>query len=155
MSNAVGLALGSTHSCALLDDGSTKCWGQNNWGQLGNGTFTDSLVPVTVTGSANAVSISGGSSETVTCVVLADGKGQCWGGGNDYLLAAGNTTTSTVPIDILGLNGIETLYAASSGKSCATLSDSRFVCWGSGIRGEMHPFKPNQTISGSLVIGTN
>ena len=47
---AVSVALGYTHSCALLSDGVVKCWGRNALGQLGDGTATNRLTPVTVSG---------------------------------------------------------------------------------------------------------
>src|SRR5256884_9464359 len=49
------LAIGSTHTCEILDDGSVRCWGVNNLGQLGDGTFFDRNAPVTLTGLGPAV----------------------------------------------------------------------------------------------------
>ena len=45
---ATALALGGYHSCAILDDGSAMCWGNNLYGQLGDGTNTNSNTPVAV-----------------------------------------------------------------------------------------------------------
>jgi alpha-tubulin suppressor-like RCC1 family protein len=45
---ASGDHLGSAHTCALLDDGTARCWGDNEFGKLGNGTMTYSITPVTV-----------------------------------------------------------------------------------------------------------
>jgi len=50
ISNAVLVAPGFSHACAALSDGSIKCWGGNSYGQLGDGTKTDRLAPVTVSG---------------------------------------------------------------------------------------------------------
>ena len=51
------VATGDVHSCALLGDGSVKCWGSNIYGQLGDGTKTNRSTPVTVNGIANAIAI--------------------------------------------------------------------------------------------------
>jgi len=48
LTGAVSVATSGTHACALLEDGSVKCWGNNDYGQLGDGTRTSSLIPVTV-----------------------------------------------------------------------------------------------------------
>ena len=50
ISDAVAIAAGDDHSCALRQGGTISCWGYNGYGQLGDGTYDDSLVPVGVTG---------------------------------------------------------------------------------------------------------
>ncbi len=50
ITDAVAVAAGSGQSCAVLTSGTVRCWGNNNQGQLGNNSTTDSLVPVTVDG---------------------------------------------------------------------------------------------------------
>lgn len=67
---------GFHHTCVLLRDGSVKCVGKNDLGQLGNGTNTDSLTPVTVTG-ITAKSIAVGNLHS--CAVLTDDTVSCWG----------------------------------------------------------------------------
>jgi alpha-tubulin suppressor-like RCC1 family protein len=77
---ATALALGGSHSCALLADGVVKCWGHNAFGQVGDGTTTDRSTATTVAGlPAPAAAITAGESHT--CALLADGPRSmyCWG----------------------------------------------------------------------------
>src|SRR5438445_9399216 len=75
-SQAAIVVSGGIHSCAVLGDQTVRCWGSNGYGQLGNGTTTDSSVPVTVTGMTGVQVIAAG--EHHTCVVAA-GAVSCWG----------------------------------------------------------------------------
>ena len=58
------IAAGGDHTCALLADGTVKCWGDNSYGQLGNGTTTNSSTPVAVTGITTATAITAGDAHT-------------------------------------------------------------------------------------------
>ena len=95
---AKGIGLGYNHTCALLDDGSIKCWGQNNFGQLGDGTTTDRNTPVEVTlpsgGSAKAVHASG----NITCAILDDNSIWCWGANHFGQLLDGTTIDRYAPV---------------------------------------------------------
>ena len=77
LSNAVAIAAGDHHTCALLGDGTARCWGDNSNGQLGDNTTTDRHTPVTVSGLSNAVAIAAGDDHT--CALLSDGTARCWG----------------------------------------------------------------------------
>src|SRR5438874_743461 len=70
---------GSTaaHACAVLDDHSVWCWGNNNFGSLGDGTTTNRLSPVPVVGLNTAVNVS--CSFGTTCATLSSGSVSCWG----------------------------------------------------------------------------
>ncbi|MEZ4681268.1 MAG: hypothetical protein R2932_44345 [Caldilineaceae bacterium] len=66
------------HNCARLVNGTVQCWGDNSQGQLGNGTRSASMVPVTVGGlSQPATALAAGFYHT--CAVLLDGDIECWG----------------------------------------------------------------------------
>lgn len=69
---------GTKHSCALLVDRKMRCWGSNEYGQLGDGTREDSSIPVDVVGLEDKVlDMSVGGSHT--CATLLNGKIKCWG----------------------------------------------------------------------------
>ena len=75
---AVSLAAGDEHTCAILDNGSVKCWGDNSYGQLGDGSYTSSGSPRLVSNLSQgrtAVSIQAGA--THVCSV-DNGSIQCW-----------------------------------------------------------------------------
>lgn len=72
------------HTCVVVANGTVKCWGQGNYGQLGNGSSSASTIPVAATGINNAVRVytsSSGYSTNYgrTCALLADKTVKCWG----------------------------------------------------------------------------
>jgi alpha-tubulin suppressor-like RCC1 family protein len=97
------IAAGGYHTCARLSDGTVRCWGHNEYGQLGDNTQTSRLVPVAVSGLSGVAEIVAGASHT--CARLSDGTVRCWGN-NDYGQLGDNTQTSRlVPVAVSGLSG--------------------------------------------------
>jgi alpha-tubulin suppressor-like RCC1 family protein len=91
LAGAVTIAAGHLHSCATLSNGTAKCWGRNNEGQLGNNTTTDAKIPVVVSGLTNAVAISVGAFHS--CATVASGIARCW-----VTTATAASATTTPPI---------------------------------------------------------
>jgi hypothetical protein len=87
---------GYVHSCALTGRGAVKCWGYNGWGQFGNGTTTDALVPVETTGlTTAATAITAGTHHT--CALNAVGGARCWGQNSYGQLGNGEAGYAVTP----------------------------------------------------------
>ena len=92
---------GQSHTCVIASDNNAYCWGRNNQGQLGNGTTSDSSVPVAVSMSGllsgkTIKSISAG--HAYTCVIASDNNAYCWGYNGDGQLGNNSTVNSTQPV---------------------------------------------------------
>lgn len=135
----VGLSSGVTavsgnataaHTCAI-QNGAAKCWGQNSVYALGNGSTTDALTPVQVTGlTSNVTQISVGG--THTCAIRGTG-GFCWGDGSSGRLGTGSTSNGPIPISVL--NGAPQISAGAY-HTCAIVGGVA-VCWGVGSGGRL------------------
>ena len=129
-SNAIAIATGKAHSCAILSGGTVKCWGSNLNGELGDGTITDRHAPVSVLGlSAAAVAISAGALHT--CAVLNNGKIQCWGFNGNGQLGNGTTVRTGVnpPVMVSNISSGATAIANGDAHSCALVAGG-IQCWG-------------------------
>jgi alpha-tubulin suppressor-like RCC1 family protein len=152
MTDAVAVAVGEDHACAIRTGGRVACWGRGTFGQLGYGEFTesgacssslcygDSTVPREVVGLGgegvldDAVRIAAGGHHT--CVVRRNGGVACWGW-NDGRLGNGALEDSKFPVAVRGIDGVGELtdavdVVAGTNHSCALRSNGQVVCWGLG-----------------------
>ncbi|MCC7535856.1 MAG: hypothetical protein IT379_06570 [Deltaproteobacteria bacterium] len=153
--DVVDLAAGGLHTCALFRSGSVVCWGDNHYGQLGDGTRCDggSPVPRPVVGLTNVDALSAGVHHT--CALLADETVRCWGdGGSGQAGAASLGTEAPTPQLIGGLTRIAQLSSGSN-HTCALGIDARTVsCWGGGPLGELgRPTPAGATGTPGAVLG--
>ena len=128
LTSVTAITAGYNHTCALLADSTVKCWGDNSYGQLGDGTNTKRNVPVFVLGISNAVALSTGASSS-TCALLGDGTVRCWGYNAEGQLGDGsNVSWSNQPVQVLNVN---TAVSISGGlQTCVVQSDQTVKCWG-------------------------
>lgn len=153
-------ALGEGSTCAVTQDGSAKCWGKNNAGQLGVGTTEGALSPAQVVGLETGITgVSVGAS--FTCAITEEGTGKCWGQNTSGQLGNGSTEPSFVPVDVLELTDAEVIQAGYV-HTCALLADSSVKCWGSDTNGQLgshtdsnNEVTPGLELSGVVQLSTN
>ncbi|MCA9686128.1 MAG: chromosome condensation regulator, partial [Myxococcales bacterium] len=142
------IAAGGAHTCALIEGGRLRCWGQNSFGQLGYGhanNIGDTETPasagdVTLPGPVEAIALGGFH----TCGLFADGELRCWGQSNYGQLGYGDgannlgddeSLADLAPVE-LGANPA-TVLATSENHSCALLDNGKIRCWGQVLNGRL------------------
>jgi alpha-tubulin suppressor-like RCC1 family protein len=140
LTGASQVAAGYGHACALIVDGSIRCWGENREGQLGNGATADPGVaePVTVTGVTGALAIATGAYHT--CAIMPDRTVACWGRNDQGQLGDGTLTTSSTPVQVVTGSGPLTGAAAltaGGAHTCVLLVDADVKCWGENGNGQL------------------
>ena len=146
---ATAIAAGTFHSCAILDNGTVKCWGSNTRGQLGLGDTAnrgdganemgDSLPSVDLGTGRTATAIS--ASTDRTCALLDNGTVKCWGYNALGGLGVGDTNDrgdgpgemgDALPAVPLGTGRTATAITTGNFFSCVRLDDASVKCWGNG-----------------------
>lgn len=133
--NAVAVTAGFEHSCAVASSGQVWCWGDNEFGQLGDGAGEDSSAPVLVTDVADVVLMAAGDFHN--CVVKATGEAWCWGD-NEYGQVGDGTDCcwKDEPVKVSGLVDVVAI-AAGWNHSCAVLKAGQTWCWGDNEYGQL------------------
>lgn len=128
------IAAGGLHSVAVQADGSVLAWGDNSFGQLGNGSFTSSAAPVAVTGLQGVSSVAAG--RTHSLALTTPGAVMAWGYNADGELGNGTVADSDVPVAVAGLKGVIAV-AAGHLHSLALLADGTVAAWGDNTYGQL------------------
>jgi alpha-tubulin suppressor-like RCC1 family protein len=152
--HAVAVDGGNLHTCALLEDGAVKCWGDSEVGAVGlgdtdmhgdqPGEMGDALPAVDLGAGRRAVAIGAGGQHS--CALLADGSIKCWGLNGTGQLGQGDTSVrgdqpgemgDALPAIDLGIDRRVTTIAVGSENVCAILDDGTLKCWGANWSGEL------------------
>ncbi len=132
--NATAISVATDHACALLSNGTVKCWGANDHGQLGDGSRRRSLSAVAVHGLTDAKAIAAGWD--ATCAVLSGGTVECWGDNRNGELGDGTKITRPLPVPVSGVTDAVAV-TVSEPNGCALLADHTVKCWGHNYNGEL------------------
>ncbi|MFO0636858.1 MAG: hypothetical protein U0168_28850 [Nannocystaceae bacterium] len=139
------------HNCALLDDGTVRCWGLNDEGQLGIGSFEtigDDELPSSVAVALPAAALDVQVGAKFSCALLDDGTVHCWGRNAEGQAGLGDTVGHAVPAAAAALGDDVVALAVGAGHVCAQLGDGQDLrCWGDANFGRLgYGIQPEQDI---------
>ena len=124
------------HTCALTTAGGAKCWGINNFGQLGDGTQDRSRYPGRCGGSDQRHPGHYGR-RGHTCALTTTGAVKCWGINSSGQLGDDTQVDRDIPVDVAGLSSSVQAIAAGGGHTCALTTAGGVKCWGDNISGQL------------------
>jgi alpha-tubulin suppressor-like RCC1 family protein len=143
------------HTCGLLSGGAAYCWGDNERGQLGNGSadIASHTIPVAVAGSLTFASLSAGLGRH-TCGLGADGSAYCWGENAYGALGDGSSTQRTTPVPVASNGTFAQIRAGGFiGHSCGLTAAGSAFCWGENERGQVGDGTAIDRLSPVAVVG--
>lgn len=156
----VSLVAGQMHTCGLTAERTAHCWGDNYWGQLGDGTMSKRTVPVPVSGNHRFVELAAGDAHT--CGVTDDGRVLCWGDNFSHAVTGGENTPAVCadrfdrrctpePFQVALPEPVRRVSAGSA--TCATTAAATTYCWGGSIQTLMPISRKSGNLSG-VELGT-
>ncbi|AUN98452.1 hypothetical protein C0V70_10115 [Bacteriovorax stolpii] len=133
---ATQIVTSNSHTCALLNTGAVRCWGDNGSGELGYGDNVIRLSPggnINLGGVATQISIAYSSS----CALLNTGSMRCWGNNNWGQLGYGDATSRPSPGGDVPLGVSATQISVGAGYACAVTNTGTIRCWGNNYHGQL------------------
>ncbi|MFP5224634.1 MAG: RCC1 repeat-containing protein [Actinomycetota bacterium] len=141
---------GLRHTCLLTTTRSVMCWGNNEFGQLGDGTAVAKKRATQVVGLESVTSIFAGA--THSCAVTSANNVRCWGDNSSGQIGDGTTADKLAPTVVTGLKA--TSVAVGAKHSCAIGTDSTVRCWGDNADGQLGDGTTTQKTSPNAISGT-
>lgn len=137
LTGVVAIAGGRDHSLAVRADGTVWAWGNNSFGEIGDGTTMRRTTAVRVPGISTAVAVGAGRNHSLA--LLANGTVRAWGRNTSGQLGDGTTTQRTSPVAVSGLTGNPAVRGVAAGAfhSVAVLADGTVRAWGEGGQGQL------------------
>ena len=133
------VAAGGSFTCVLMDAANgagVRCWGRNDYGQLGDGATTGSSTPVGVSGLEGGVAaVAAGGSHA--CALTNAGGVLCLGVNSSGQLGDGTVTNRRTPVAVSGLASGVAAVAAGGYHTCAVMTSGAAQCWGDGSYGQL------------------
>ena len=162
-SGVTAVSTGFLTACAVFNTGQVKCWGDNTYGAVGDGSTTERNAPVTVY-SAGTTPLTGVSAIDVglshtTCAVVS-GAAKCWGAGGQNQLGNNSTSNSSFPVQVTGLTSGVTAVSSGFENACAVVSGG-VDCWGYNGNGQdgngntTQQTTPARVLAPGSVVGAN
>lgn len=128
------VAAGGNHTIALKSDGTVWAWGDNTYGQLGDGTTNQSTTPVQAKSLSNVVAIAAGHDHTVA--LKSDNTAWAWGYNKKGQLGDGTTNNNKSPVQVSSLTGVLAI-AAGFDHTIAVRNDNTVWDWGNNSDGQL------------------
>ena len=122
------ISLGWLHSCAIDSNGSAFCWGDNNNGQLGDGTIGAAVKLDVLNLAGGMAAVDAGAAHT--CALTTAGGVKCWGRNDEGELGDGTNITRVAPADVRNLASSVSRISAGDQFTCAVTSGGGIKCWG-------------------------
>ncbi len=134
LTDAVDVRAGAYHTCAVKPDATVVCWGQNDVGQIGDGTKTARPTPVAVAGLTDVVQLAVGAN--VTCARKSTGALLCWGHNSRGQMGDGTLIDRTTPKAVPGMTDVIDV-SIGDGSVCAIRTGGAVACWGANRYGSL------------------
>jgi alpha-tubulin suppressor-like RCC1 family protein len=148
----IDVEAGWDSACALLSDGSVECWGDNGFGQLGNGSTNSSPSAVGVIGLTRPVTQLA-LSDIFSCALEENHQVQCWGSNNGGTLGDGTSQNSLIASSTVQTTGAVLQLTTTNTGACVLIDDGSVQCWGRGAGGGNGNGSTDDVFAPSTVLG--
>jgi len=144
VANAVDIAAGGKHTCAMVVDGTILCWGDDPYGQHGDGNTGQLAIDraLNIRGTFLGRGVAAGNQ--FPCALRGNGTAACWGAGEQGQLGNGANVSSPNPVAVTGLTNLAPIATGSS-HTCAAEATGKVSCWGDNSQYQLGNLTPTQS----------